>query len=201
MEEVFVRICATAGTRARTLFSILKDVICPFNLRMKDYRGKCYDGAENVSGKSSGHQALVPRDRTKSFACALPCAYTEHVCKICARKLMSVGIVSLLTNLVNFVRTSPKRLSWFQQFQNKENPALRQFCKAKCTLKARSFRLVSTNSSKLTRFLFTLSSEEKNDTGAKASSYARTLKKFNAYFLLRLMLLVFERLESVNTAL
>lgn len=114
---------------------------------------------------------------------------------------MSVGIVSLLTNLVNFVRTSPKRLSWFQQFQNEQNPALRQFCKTTWTLKARSFRLVSTNSSKLTRFLFTLSSEEKNDTGAKASSYARTLKKFNAYFLLRLMLLVFERLESVNTAL
>lgn len=68
-------------------------------------------------------------------------------------------------------------------------------------LKVCSLRSVSANYSKITRFLFTLSLEEKNDTGAKASGYAKTLLKLDTYFLLRLMLLVFKRLESVNFAL
>lgn len=109
--------------------------------------------------------------------------------------------VSLFTELVSFVKTFPKRLRWFQQFQKEGAPALRQFCKPRWTLKASSLRLVSSNYFELVKFIFTLSSDEKNDTGAKASGRGKALQNSHAYFMLRLMLLVFDRLESVNTAL
>lgn len=202
VEEVFVGFYATADTRARTLFSILKDVLCRFNLRIENCRGQCYDGAANVSGKSGGLQALVQEIEPRAlYVHCLAHTLNLSLQDLCTKIDVCRDFVSLFTDLVNFVRTSPKRLSWFQQFQKEENPALRQFCKTRWTLKARSLRSVSANYSELTRFLFTLSSEEKNDTGAKASGYAKTLQKFDTYFLLRLMLLVFERLESVNSAL
>lgn len=179
---------------------ILKVVLCRFNLRTENCRGQCYDGAGNVSGKSGGLQALVQEIEPRAlYAHCLAHTLNLSLQDLCTKIDVCRDFVSLFTDLVNFVRTSPKRLSWFQQFQKEENPALRQFCKTRWTLAP--LRSVSSNYSELTRFLFTLSSEDKNDTGAKASGYARTLQKFNTYFLLRLMLLVFERLESVNSAL
>ncbi|XP_064485918.1 zinc finger MYM-type protein 1-like [Ornithodoros turicata] len=202
VEEVFIGFYVTADTRASTLFSILKDVLCRLNLQIENCRGQCYDGAANVSGKSGGLQALVQdiEPRAMYVHCL---AHTLNLVlqDLCKQIDVCRDFVSLFADLVNFLKTSPKRLSWFEQFQKEGTPALRQFCKTRWTLKASSLRSVSSNYSELVQFLFALSSDEKNDTGAKASGYAKALGKFDSYFMLRLMILVFERLESANSAL
>ncbi|XP_064462321.1 zinc finger MYM-type protein 1-like [Ornithodoros turicata] len=202
VEEVFIGFYVTADTRASTLFSILKDVLCRLNLQIENCRRQCYDGAANVSGKSGGLQALVQdiEPRAMYVHCL---AHTLNLVlqDLCKQIDVCRDFVSLFADLVNFVKTSPKRLSWFEQFQKEGTPALRQFCKTRWTLKASSLRSVSSNYSELVQFLFALSSDEKNDTGAKASGYAKALGKFDSYFMLRLMILVFERLESANSAL
>lgn len=38
----------SGDTRAATLFSILKDVLCHFNLITDNCHGQCYDGVENM---------------------------------------------------------------------------------------------------------------------------------------------------------
>lgn len=64
-----------------------------------------------------------------------------------------------------------------------------------------ALRSVLLNYKELMAFFSDLAHDERNDAGAKASGFFKVLSKFDTYFMLKLLLLVFSSLETVNTAL
>uniref|UniRef100_A0A224ZA15 Zinc finger MYM-type protein 1-like n=1 Tax=Rhipicephalus zambeziensis TaxID=60191 RepID=A0A224ZA15_9ACAR len=61
MEEVFVGFYATADTRARTLFSILKDVLCRFNLGLRTALGSVMMGLQMFLARAVSFRPLFKR--------------------------------------------------------------------------------------------------------------------------------------------
>lgn len=96
---------------------------------------------------------------------------------------MCRDFLSIISELMNFVTCSPKRLNLFQAFQlEDESVNLRKFCRTWWTFRASFFRSVVQNCSPLIMFLHDLASKEWNDAGVKCSGFSRTLWKFDTYF-------------------
>ena len=54
VHEEFIGLYSLESTSAESLFSTIKDILLRMNLRIKNCRGQCYDGASSMSGHKSG---------------------------------------------------------------------------------------------------------------------------------------------------
>lgn len=202
VEELFCGFFNTTDTTATSLFAILKDILCRFNLPIEKCRGQCYDGAANMRGKHRGVQALMQEQEPRAL-------YVHCLAHILNLVLHDVGqkvdmcrdFLYAVTELINFVTCSPKRVASFQEIQVEEDVNLRKFCPTRWTLKASSLRSVLSNYSSLITFFSETASEERTEAGAKASGFLRMLFKFESFFMLTLLTKVFSRMEALNTAL
>ena len=52
--ETFLGFYEIPGIKSSTIVSVIKDILTRYQLRMKNFRGQCYDGASNMLGKTSG---------------------------------------------------------------------------------------------------------------------------------------------------
>lgn len=201
-EELFVGFYETSKTTADTLFCLLNDVLVRFSLPIIKCRGQCYDGASNVSGIRTGLQARVQEKEPR----ALYIHCTAHVVNLVVQdvtKNITVcrNFMVLIRDMITLIRNSPKRLSWFKEFQNKDAPSLRPLCPTRWTVKTASLQSIASNYSALMEFLEDLSVNDKGDAGGRANGLLLHLQKFSTFFSLKLMLKFFSRMETVNTAL
>ncbi|CAK6966905.1 unnamed protein product [Scomber scombrus] len=201
-EEYFVGFYATSSTTADALFQLLKDALARFALPLNKCRGQCYDGASNMAGVKSGLQACVleQEPRAQYVHC------TAHLMNLIVHDVAQSipacrNFMSLIRELITFIRNSPKRLAWFKEFQGTEAPQLRPLCPTRWTVRAASLQSIATNYSALMDFLEDMSANEKGDAGGKASGLFVNLQKFGTFFSLRSMLTFFSRVEAVNVAL
>uniref|UniRef100_H3AME4 Uncharacterized protein n=1 Tax=Latimeria chalumnae TaxID=7897 RepID=H3AME4_LATCH len=174
-----------------------------FYLSTDKCRGQCYDGAANVAGHRCGLQALVQEEEPRAvFVHCLAHTLNLVVQDVAQSIGMCRTFLSLIGDLITLVKASPKCLVWFEKFQQEEDKVhLHEFCPTRWTLRASSLQSVASNYSELNEFLNDLSSQDRSDAGAKPSGYMFHLQKFETYFTLQLLLLVFSRVESVATAL
>lgn len=201
-EEFFVGFYQTAHTTAETLFRLLKDALLRFSLPINKCRGQCYDGASNVSGTRSGLQARVQEiePRAQYTHC------TAHVLNLVVHDVTENiptcrNFMSLIRDLITLIRHSPKRLTWFQEFQSKGTPALRPLCPTRWTLTTASLQSIADNYSALLDFLEDLSLNDRSEAGGKANGLHLSLQKFGTFFVLKVMLKFFSRVETVSVAL
>lgn len=92
----------------------------------------------------------------------------------------------------------------FETLQEAKSPAaqhLRPFCPTRWCLRATSLRSAASNYSMLVTFLEEIDSTNSSDTGAKAHGFVTQLLKCETFFILYLVLLILERVDSVNTSL
>ena len=52
--ETFLGFYEIPDIKSSTIVSVIKDILTRYQLRMKNFRGQCYDGASNMLGKTSG---------------------------------------------------------------------------------------------------------------------------------------------------
>ena len=52
--EDFIGLYQIESIESSSLVSIIRDVILQLNLKLKYYRGQCYDGASNMTGVRNG---------------------------------------------------------------------------------------------------------------------------------------------------
>ncbi|XP_064468707.1 zinc finger MYM-type protein 1-like [Ornithodoros turicata] len=147
VQELFCGFFCTTDTKAATLCAILNDILRRFNLPIGKCRGQCYDGAANMKGQRSGLQALIQQEEPRAL-------YVHCIAHVINLVLQDMGqrvsvcrdFLSMITELIGFVSSSPKRLSSFQTYQEEdENVHLRKFCPTRWTLKAASLRSVLQN--------------------------------------------------------
>jgi hypothetical protein len=106
-----------------------------------------------------------------------------------------------IKDLINFVRESPRRLAWFEDFQSPDSNSLRPLCPTHWTMRISSIQLVIANYSKLLQFLEDMSESEKGDAGAKSSGFLKQLQTFSMFFSLKLLIQVFSKTESTALSL
>uniref|UniRef100_A0A147BCI9 Putative tick transposon n=1 Tax=Ixodes ricinus TaxID=34613 RepID=A0A147BCI9_IXORI len=202
VQELFCGFFSTADTTAASLFTVLKDILCRFNLQVNKCRGQCYDGAANMGGKHRGVQALMQEEEPRALYVHCLAHVLNLVLQDVSQKVdMCRDLLYFVTELINFVTCSPKRVALFQELQREEDVNLRKFCPTRWTLKAASLRSVLLNYESLITFLRETASEERNEAGAKASGLLKMLYKFDTFFVLKLLTMVFSRMEALNTAL
>jgi hypothetical protein len=126
IHEVFVGFYSTDSTTSTSLLAMVKDVLTRFDLPLDKCRGQCYDGASNVAGIRRGLQALILQQEPRALyvhclAHTLNLAVQDTVqdITICRNFLSFVG------DLISFVRSSPKRLAWFEKMNAEEGKVKR----------------------------------------------------------------------------
>lgn len=98
-------------------------------------------------------------------------------------------LLGMLSDLINFVTGSTKRLDLFEAFlQEDESVNLRKFYSITRTLRPSFLRPFAQN------YSHPIMVEELNNVGAKASEIAITLSNVDTHFMLKLLTLVFSRL-------
>ena len=118
--------------------------------------------------------------------------------------------LTLMKELIAFVRNSPKRVACFNKLQ-KDGEAeslnnltdinlLRPFCPTRWCLRIISLQIIEFNCKVLLTFLNKLS-KERGEPGAKASGFLNQMLKFENIFLLQLMISIFARIETLNSQL
>ena len=122
IHEVFVGFYCTDNTLSKTLLDIVKDVCARFELPLSKCRGQCYDGAANVAGIREGLQAQILREEPRALyvhcvahTLNLGVQDIPHNIVFCRNFLGYVG------DLISFVRSSPKRLAWFEKIKTEED--------------------------------------------------------------------------------
>uniref|UniRef100_H3B199 DUF4371 domain-containing protein n=1 Tax=Latimeria chalumnae TaxID=7897 RepID=H3B199_LATCH len=111
VEEIF-GFYTTSDTTAHTLFTILKDVLCQFYLPIDKCHRQCYDGAANVAGHWCGLQALLQAVFVHCLGYAL-----NLVVQDVPQINMYRNFLSLIGDLINLIKVSPKHFAWFEKFQ------------------------------------------------------------------------------------
>jgi hypothetical protein len=104
-------------------------------------------------------------------------------------------------SLITFVRDSPKRLRWFERLQKKEANALRPYCPTRWVLRESALTSVLLNYTELWTFMEDVSTTDKSEVGAKASSFASQMSTFHIYFGLTALNKLFTAVGTVNQAL
>lgn len=165
------------------MFDITNDVLTRFELQLLNCRGQCYDGGSNMSGKVTGLQKRICDVQPK----ALFIHCLNHSLNLSFQDAVSCipqfrDAINQIRELINFARDSPKRLAWFESFQQQESRALRPLCPTRWTMRICSVKSVLDNYSELLSFLEEVSSTERGDVGFKSSGYFKQLQTFSLYF-------------------
>lgn len=131
-------------TLKQPLFAILKDILCRFNLPIVMCRGQCYEGAENMRGQHHGLQALVQEEEPRALYVHCMAHVLNLVMQDLSRKVnMCRDFLSMVTELISFVTSSPKRVGSFQVLQAEDEAInLRKFRPTRWTLSAQSFLII-----------------------------------------------------------
>uniref|UniRef100_H3ADI1 DUF4371 domain-containing protein n=1 Tax=Latimeria chalumnae TaxID=7897 RepID=H3ADI1_LATCH len=198
-EDIFFGFYSTSDTTSQALYTLLKDVLFRFDFPLEKCRGQCYDGAASVAGCWQGLQALVQEDEPQAVYVHCLAHTVNLVVQHVAQNIAACwNFLTLIHELISLVKNSLKRLAWFEEFQRADKETLRSFCPTRWTLRAALLQSVAFNYSELLEFLEELSIHDKSDAGGKANGFLLHLQKFDTYFTLMLLLLVFSHAETVN---
>ncbi|XP_015120977.1 uncharacterized protein LOC107043841 [Diachasma alloeum] len=117
---------------------------------------------------------------------------------LCVRNFLGT-----IKDLINFVRDSPKRLAVFTKLQSSDTPNLSAFCPTRWCVRVKSLRGVRENYAVIMEFLDGLSTDPTTDksVSAKVNGFLRLMETFEFFFLLMLLIEIFEPIEILNTEL
>ena len=111
-------------------YLIVKDVLSKLQLPIDKCRGQCYDDAANVSGCVKGSRLKLIHEESRAIYVHCRAHKSNSGCFKNSNDVRYV--MGLVQSLISFICGSPKRLSWFHQFQAVEGnhwlASLRAFC-------------------------------------------------------------------------
>lgn len=193
----------TARTDSESLLCLITDVLARFELDIKNCRGQCYDGAANVSGHLTGLKSKILSIEPRAiyihcFAHTVNLVVQDSMCKA----QLIRDYINLLRELICFVRGSPKRLNSFQAFQSdlENSSSLRPFCPTRWCLRISAISSIEKNYQAIIAFLEDVA-KEASEAGSKANGFIKKIQEFEFYFMTKVIISVFQRVETLNAAL
>lgn len=206
IEELFLGFYATEDTKSATLLKCLLDALCRLNFPIHYCRGQCFDGAANMSGQISGLQTLMRRQEQR----ALYVHCRGHNLNLVAQDSIEEhiemrNIMNLVQNFISFVRGSPKRLNCFNSFklEDGDGTSLRPFCPTRWILRKPSITSITSNYAAVIHFLedFENHSDNSSKQKSEAAGHLESFQKFDTFFKLEMLRIIFTLVEDSNTAL
>ena len=150
IEELFFGFYQTSITSSDVIYAIVKDVLLRFQFPLKKCRGQCYDGAANVSGHVNGLRTKILQDESR--ATYVHCR--AHKLNLAVQDAMKNNsemrnVLKVIQDLISFIRGSPKRMAWFNQFNEgdsfSDKKSLRPFCPTRWTMRLVSLEAICRN--------------------------------------------------------
>ena len=208
IEELFFGFSATSITSSDVIYAIVKDVLLRFQFPISKCREQCYDGAANVSGHISGLRTKILQDESR--ATYVHCR--AHKLYLAVQDAMKNNkeirdTLNVIRESIAFIRGSPKRLAWFNQFRDNDSDgaaagkSLRSFCPTRWAMRLVSLEAICSNYRHIFNWLKDVDTTEKNDFGAKASGFLMALSRFDTFFLIEVLRMVFTVVEGGSTDL
>ena len=200
-QELFLGFYATEETSAETLATIILDALRRLNLSVDKLRGQCYDGPSNMAGRVGDVQALLKKKQPK--AVFVHCA--AHRLNLATLTAVTPKLKSALgeaSGVIEFIRSSPKRLAMFDHEQEDGTAGLHS-CRTRWTCNERSLQSLISN---WTAVLATLAAIEEDpatptEPTARARGYRRAMEEFDFFFLVRLGLRLYQLVTPTITAI
>lgn len=202
ISEYFLGLYETPLTNAETLYKVVKDVFTRYSLDITSLRGQCYDGAANMSGALSGLQKRIADDEPPVYVHCI-----AHSLNLLVQDSFN-GIPKVRDFLVfakdilNYIRDSAKRLNFFNNIktntEDSGSSSLRPFCPTRWCLRVSSLKSLFDNYKEVCEFM-TDQSNENSEAGARANAFLEKMFSFEFYFLLKILINIFENIEVLNT--
>lgn len=210
IEEIFCGFYECSFTNSETLFEVVKDVLMRFQLPMEKCRGQCYDGANNVSGAITGLQTRIREIEPRAL-------YTHcagHNLNLSSQDAMReipelADFLSVMKDLVTFVRASAKRMQIFKDIQcefddEKEDEcntiSLKKYCPTRWCVRVKSLKSIQKNYQFILKFCDEVGLEN-GDPGVKARGFLTYLNKFESCLLLEIAIKTLEKVEALNATI
>lgn len=173
----------TESTTSSTLYSCVTDCLRHFNLKIKDCRGQCYDGAANMSGHVGGLQTLVKADEPRCLFVYCRAHYLNLAAQDSINSQVEFkNVMNLVQSFVAFARGLPKRLACLKSFTTPDGVSLRPFCPTRWILRKLSITSITSNYSAIIKWIEDFDIHPKNrKQRAEAAGYLETFYKFDTF--------------------
>jgi hypothetical protein len=191
---------------AETILTTIKDILLRYNLSLNKCRGACFDGAATFSGQTKGVGIRLQEMERRIITshCHMHCvnlAVQETVKEVPLLR----NFMTLVGDLINFIRDSPKRLEIVQKVATSlECPQahVRPLCPTRFTVKYRALEGMDKQLSVLKEALFEIEHGADNrDMRSRASGFQNKIEKFEFHFGLVLSLRLFELTDRLSKQL
>jgi hypothetical protein len=212
VREDFIGLYEVEQANAEQLSSLVLDCFIRLNLDVHHLRGQGYDGAAVMAGARNGVAAKIAQREPR--AVYMHCAgHTLNLALQDASKHVTLirEVLDIIRELINFMRDSPKRCRLFDEVKSQlpeldeshlsRSMSLRPLCPTRWTVRTASLSSVSTNYTALLQTLNDITTQCRDDSGAKAAGFLRQLESFDIWFGVQLALLVFEPTEQCSRIL
>ena len=197
----------TLLANAETLVQILSSFICSVGLDISHCRGQSYDGAANMSGHLNGVQKRF-HDKHPSMLFVHCSGHQINLAVQDVFRCTDGGMNSLdvLTAVVNFILSSPKRLASFQRYALGNNcsyvGSLRPLCPTRWVLRYPAIDKFLGNYEIILNWLEEIAPNTQSERTQRSSarSYIGSMEKFETYYMLRVLHFVLQQVNNVHTA-
>ena len=207
VEELYFGFYQTSVTSSDVLYAIVQDVLLRSQFSIKKCRGQCYDGAANVSGHVTGLRTKILQEESRAtyvYCRAHKLNLAAHDALKSRSEIRSV--MGMIQDLTAFIRGSPNRMAWFDQFSDVEsddsaftgNKSLRPFCPTRWTMRLISIQAITNNYMAILKWLKDVNETQKKTFGFKANGFLKSLKDFNTFFFVEVPRMVFTIVEGTS---
>ena len=149
IHEDLIGLACVEATNAASLKSVICDCLTRCGLSLSNCCGQAYDGAANMSGRLSGVATRIQQDEPKALYVHCT-AHSVNLCmQECAKQCKVIrDALSLVNEICNFIKLSPKRLALFDNMQESSSvssPSLKPLCPTRWTVRASAISSVLMN--------------------------------------------------------
>ena len=109
---------SSTSSTSESIANILKDTNIRLGLSMFNLRGKCYDGASNVSAVYKGIQALIQKEQPLAYYTYCSYHRLNLVCKSVAQSKALLGSLSIVNDIGVLFSKSRKFSNLYQSIDN-----------------------------------------------------------------------------------
>ena len=205
-DELVLGLYSLERCDVETLYSTITDIFLRLSIDLSKCRAMCFDGASSFQGRISGVAAKFKEIQPKAVLthCQMHCVNLAVQDTVSSVAIMRDFLI-LVTDLINFLRDSPKRLALVKTIANKlgcSQTTVRPLCPTRFTVKMKALEGISNQVHEIQQVLLQVE-EECCDVKvqSRANGLKRRIEEFDFHFCLCVSLKLFYVTDRLSAEL
>ena len=149
VHEDFLGMYAVDSIDAKSLLSVVHDVLKRLNLSMSKVRDQCYDGASAMSGSRAGVVKMIQDEEPRAkYAHCYGHSFNLVCCDMAKHCKMMNDALDLTLEITKLIKKSPKHDAMFKRIKkdmSTESPGIGVLCPTWWTIKAEALKSILSN--------------------------------------------------------